>query len=85
VPAVKDALVTAGLGLGLATLITTHVALAVRILLRQRPRWRGLAAFVVPPLAVLWALRAGWKGTALLWLGAVGVYTLCLVVALAGT
>jgi hypothetical protein len=82
---VKDALVIAGLGLGLATLITTHVALSVRLFLRQRPRWRGLAAFVVPPLAVIWALRAGWKGIAMLWLGAVAVYTLSLVVALAGT
>jgi hypothetical protein len=82
---VKDAIVTAGLGLGLATLITTHVALAGRLFLRQRPRWHGLVAFVVPPLAVIWALRAGWKGTAMLWLGAVAVYTASLVVALAGT
>lgn len=75
----------AGLGLGLATFVTTHVAIAVMLFVRLRPRWRGFAAFVVPPLAVLWALRAGWKGAAMVWLGAVAVYTVSLVVALAGT
>lgn len=71
------------LGLALATLITTHVALAFR-LLRRHPRWRGIAAFFVPPLAVVWALRAGWKGTAGLWLGSVAVYLIALIAALAG-
>lgn len=73
----------AALALGLATLITAHVALAFR-LARQRPRWRGLAALVVPPLGVIWALRAGWKGHAFVWLGAVVVYLGALITALAG-
>ncbi|MFT3766352.1 MAG: hypothetical protein QM820_12700 [Minicystis sp.] len=77
----KDAIITAALVLGLATLITTHIGLSVRILLRQKPRWRGLVAFVVPPLAVIWGLRAGWKGIAALWLGAVGVYLAALLAA----
>lgn len=59
--------------LGLALLITVHVALAFRLLL-HKPRWRAAVALVVPPLAVIWALRAGWKGIAGLWLGAVAVY-----------
>jgi hypothetical protein len=80
---VKDALITVALAVGLASLITVHVALSVRILLRQRPRWRGLVAFVVPPLAVIWAFRAGWKATALLWLGAMALYAAALMVALA--
>jgi hypothetical protein len=71
------------LALGLATLITVHVSLVWRFF-RQRPRWRGLVALVVPPLAVIWAFRAGWKASAALWLGAVGVYLAALIVSLAG-
>jgi len=80
---VKDLILTAVLALGLATLVTTHVALAWR-LYRLRPRWRGLVGFVVPPLAVIWAFRAGWKGIAGIWLGAVAVYLIALIVARAG-
>ena len=50
----RDGIITAALVLGLATLITVHVGLAFRLLFRQRPRWRGLVALVVPPLAVIW-------------------------------
>jgi hypothetical protein len=80
---VKDAIITAALVLALATLITAHVGLSARIALRQRPRWRGLVALVVPPLAVIWGLKAGWKGIAAVWLGAVGVYVLALIAAAA--
>lgn len=82
--AVKDAIITAVLILSPATLITTHVALAGRLLLRQRPRWRGLVGLVVPPLAVIWALRAGWNRIAAVWLGSVAVYVAALLAALAG-
>ncbi len=78
----KNAIVLLGLVVGFATLVTVHVALAARILLRQRPRWRGLVAFFIPPLGVLWAWQAGWRRTAWLWLGAVAVYTAALIVAL---
>ena len=79
----KDLILTAVLALGLATLVTAHVALVWR-LYRLRPRWRGLVALVVPPLGLIWALRAGWKGIAGIWLGAVGVYLIALIAALAG-
>jgi hypothetical protein len=72
----------AGLVLGLATAITVHVALAGRIFLRQRPRWRGPVALVVPPLAIIWALRAGWRKIAVLWIGALALYTMALIAAL---
>jgi len=81
---VKDPLIFGALCLGLATLITVHVALSARLLLRARPRWKGPVALVVPPLAVIWAFREGWKATALLWLGSMAVYTIALTVALAG-
>ncbi len=80
----RDTVLTALLVVGLAFAFTTHVGLAGRILLRQRPRWRGPVALFVPPLALVWALRAGWKGLAGLWIGAVAVYVIALVVALAG-
>jgi hypothetical protein len=79
VPRVKDAIVTTLAVLGLATLITTHVGLSARLFLRQRPRWHGLLALFVPPLAVLWGIKAGWKGLAVLWLAALGVYVTALV------
>jgi hypothetical protein len=40
-------------------------------------------ALVVPPLAVIWAFKAGWRSTAMLWLGAVVVYVVALMAALA--
>ena len=39
-PPVKDILVLVGIALGFATLVTVHVALAGRLFLRTRPRWR---------------------------------------------
>lgn len=75
----KDALITAALVLGLATLITAHVGLSVRLFLREKPRWRGLVGLVVPPLAVIWGMRAGWWLHAAIWLGAVGVYVAALI------
>jgi hypothetical protein len=79
---VKDAIITAALVLALATLITAHVGLAGRLLLRQRPRWRGLVALFVPPLGLIWALRAGWTILAGIWIGAVAIYVVALVAAL---
>jgi hypothetical protein len=78
----RNAILLAGLVLGLATFITTHVALAGRIFLRQRPRWRGLVALVVPPLAPIWALRAGWRVSAAIWIGAIALYVIALVASL---
>lgn len=77
----KDILVLSALVLGFATLVTAHVALAARLFLRERPRWRGLVALLVPPLAVVWAFRAGWRRTATLWLIAVVVWVLALIAA----
>lgn len=75
----KDLVVVAALVLALATLITAHVALVVRLLLRP-PRWRGMVALLVPPLAVLWAFREGWRKTATIWLLAIVVWVSALLV-----
>jgi hypothetical protein len=79
---VKDTFVLAGLVLGFATLVTTHVALAIRLALTERPRWRGLVALLVPPLGLIWAFRAGFRRTAVVWLVAVLVYVVALIAAL---
>lgn len=72
----------AGLVLGFATLVTVHVALAIRLMRLERPRWRGLVALVIPPLAVIWGFRAGFRRNAVLWLVAVVVYLIALIVSL---
>lgn len=65
--------------LGFATLVTVHVFIAVRLFLRARPRWRGLVALVVPPLAPIWAYREGWRVAPTVWLVAVLVYLVAAV------
>lgn len=65
--------------LGFATLVTVHVFIAARLFLRARPRWRGLVALVVPPLAPIWGYREGWRVASTLWLVAVLVYLVATV------
>ncbi len=78
----KDIVVLACLLLSFATLVTTHVAIVVRLLLRKEDRWRGGVAFIAPPLAPLWAFRRGWRRSAALWLASVILYAIALIVAL---
>ncbi len=78
---VKDIVVLAALVLAFATLVTVHVALCARLVLRTRPRWRGLVAFAIPPLAVIWGYRAGFRRSAVLWLCSVVVYSVALIAA----
>jgi hypothetical protein len=49
-------------------------------LARKPPRWRGLAAFVVPPLAPIW----GWRtmpARSRTWLIALGAYAIVIACA----
>jgi hypothetical protein len=78
---VKDAVVVAVLVASFAALVTTHLAVAVRLTWR-RPRYRGLVALIVPPLAPLWAYEAGWRRLSWLWVGAVAVYAAAVAVAM---
>ncbi|WP_437588415.1 hypothetical protein [Sorangium sp. So ce1000] len=77
----KDIAATATLVLSFATWVTTHVALAARLALRSQPRWRGLVALVVPPLAPMYGFRLGWRRMSTLWLVWLIVYVLALLVA----
>jgi hypothetical protein len=79
---VADYLVLALLVVSFATLVTVHVFIAARLVLKQKPRWRGLLALIVPPLAPIWAYRTGWRRSSTLWVAAVLAYLVGRIAAL---
>jgi hypothetical protein len=68
-----DLVVFIALVAAFALLSTVHLAIAMRLSLRE-PRWRGLVALVVPPLAPYWGMEAGMKKLATLWIVALSIY-----------
>ena len=76
----RDAAVWLALVVAFATLLTAHLFIAVRLTL-NKPRYRGIVALVVVPLAPLWAYEKRWRAAFWCWLTAVAVYTVALVVA----
>lgn len=66
-----------------AILCTTHLALALGLILR-RPRWKGAVALIVAPLAPYWGYGAKMRFLAVLWVAAFSVYVLALVAAYTG-
>ena len=52
-----------------------HALVAFRISSRMA-RWRGFVAFVVPPMAPYWAVRAGHLAWAVAWWGSLGVWAI---------
>jgi hypothetical protein len=75
----KNTVVLVTLVMALATLVLTHLTIAVRLLLRVKPRYRGLLALLVPPLAPVWAYGQRWRRLCWLWLAAVLIYAAALV------
>jgi hypothetical protein len=63
----RDERLTVTLIVAFAILVTTHVTIVVGLLGRQ-PRWRALAAALVPPLAPAWGVRAGMPGRTAIWI-----------------
>lgn len=63
-----------------AILCSAHVALALG-LTRQKPRWKGPLALLLPPLAPYWGYGAKMRVRAVLWVAAFCVYVLALVMA----
>jgi hypothetical protein len=63
-----------------AVAVTTHLAL-VYGLVYKRPRWRALAALVVPPLAPWWGWREHRKRSILWILAVVGYFVVRAVAA----
>ncbi len=75
----RDELVAGAVVLAFALLVTAHVTIAAG-LLRHPPRWRALAALVVPPLAPYWAWGP-MRRRAVLWLAAAFVYVVARLLA----
>lgn len=79
----RDALVLGLMVLGFGLLVTAQVRLVVVLLFAGRPRWHGLAAFLVPPLAPFYGWRAGRKVNAVVWVVAAVLYLAGLFTSLA--
>jgi hypothetical protein len=62
----------------LAAWMTLHLLLAIR-LARTGPWWRGPVACAVPPLAPYWAVRAGHRIWAAVWVLTLTVWVTCRV------
>ena len=76
VDAVLLALISVAVGLHLVA----HVTLVIG-LLRREPRWRGLVAFFVPPLAPYWGYEARLRKRVTLWIATLAVYLVSAVAA----
>ncbi len=68
-----DEWLTVMLVVAFATLVTAHVTILAGLLVRE-PRWRALAAVLVPPLAPAWAARTGMAGRAGVWVASAIAY-----------
>jgi hypothetical protein len=75
--------VLAVLVLAFATLVTVHVTLAIG-LARRAPRWRGLVALVVVPLAPWWGWQERMRFRGVVWIVAAVVYGASLGLSFAG-
>ena len=75
-----DLVVFGALIVAFAVLVTVHLALAARLLFHH-PRWRGLVALVLPPLAPYWGMEAGMKKSAAIWIVALTVYVIARIAA----
>jgi hypothetical protein len=75
----RDEVVAIGLILAFAILATAHATIVAGLLARQ-PRWRGLAALVVAPLAPYWAWQP-MRRRAVVWVAAAAVYVVALLLA----
>lgn len=76
----KDSILVAAVVLAFALLATVHVTIAAGLLRRASKR-RALVAFVVAPLAPLFAWRAHMRVRAGLWAGAALLYCAALLAA----
>ncbi len=76
----RDGWILALLVSSFAVLLTTHVAIAVRLIMRS-PRYKGVLALVVVPLGPYWARTNGWTRSFWLWCGAAACYAAMLALA----
>jgi hypothetical protein len=71
----RDLALTLALSAALAAWVTVHVALAVG-LLRRPPRWRGVVAFFVAPVAPFLGFAAKLRVRSVMWLAFAIAYAL---------
>ncbi|HEX3778001.1 MAG TPA: hypothetical protein VHV51_26220 [Polyangiaceae bacterium] len=69
--------------LSAGVLLSTHVSLSVE-LARLGPWYRGLLAFVLPPLAPFWGYHGKLHTRSLIWIIAVTIHVACLTAAAIG-
>ncbi|HYP74337.1 MAG TPA: hypothetical protein VER12_00190 [Polyangiaceae bacterium] len=72
-----------GLAASLGLLLASHVALSVGLGVLG-PWYRGLIAFVVPPLAPFWGYHGKLHARSLLWIVALVTHAACLTAAAIG-
>jgi hypothetical protein len=72
----RDVVVLLLMVLGLGVLITAQLRLVFVLVFFEKPRWRGLLALLVPPLAPWFGWRAGRRWNAGVWLFAAVIYAL---------
>jgi hypothetical protein len=73
--------VFATLVVAFATLVTVHITLAFGLACRH-PRWRGLVALVVAPLAPFWGWQARMRVRGAVWVVAAAIYGIALTLSL---
>ena len=69
----RDVILFGAMIAAFALFVTAHVTIALGLVCRA-PRWRGLVAFVLPPLAPYFAARAKMRVRASAWMCALVVY-----------
>jgi hypothetical protein len=74
-----DAVAFGALVVGFALLATAHLAIVAGLAARA-PRSRSLAALVVPPLAVYWAIRERMFARGVAWSVGAAVYLVALAI-----
>lgn len=63
-----------------ALLLIAHASIVAALATRS-PKWRALAALVVPPLAPYWALHEKLRGRAVTWIASALVYAIARIAA----
>ena len=63
-----------------ALLLIAHASIVAALATRP-PRWRALAALIVPPLAPYWAMREKLRGRAATWIASAVVYVIARIAA----
>ena len=71
----------AALVVALAAFVTAHVGLSAALVITTKPRWRGVVALFVPPLAPLWGFIAKRRLGSIAWCAFLALYVAARIVA----